>query len=308
MINIAPKGSNEETKNLLYDQVFKYVFKHEDVTKIFIAAFADYLNLNWQYKKVKCKTQHPILANRISKKDFYTDLMVTLFTKDIVILEAYRRWGKQEFLKSQAYQDRASSNQFKKGSNYADASMVAIINIVRGRVKSNFILDEYKLVSIRNNDIPFRWLNNKPFFVIAVDNIKNIDYNENIEFLRIVDFLSSSNLEELKRKARKWKDDVFMRKVVDYVEEFMSDDANEGFGSQLEFQTMKAEIRGRKAGEKLGRKEGMKTGMKAGRKSGIKDEKISIARKMLLKGMDLDETAELTGLSINVLEKLKASQ
>ena len=48
--------------------------------------------------------------------------------------------------------------------------------------------------------------------------------------------------------------------------------------------------------------------MKAGRKSGIKDEKISIARKMLLKGMDLDETAELTGLSINVLEKLKASQ
>ena len=77
-----------------------------------------------------------------------TDLMVTLLTGDSVILEAYRHWGEEEFLKSQAYQDRVSSNQFKKGENYGDAQMVAIINIVRGKINSNMILDEYKLVSI----------------------------------------------------------------------------------------------------------------------------------------------------------------
>ena len=40
-------------------------------------------------------------------------------------------------------------------------------------------------------------------------------------------------------------------------------------------------------------------------KAGVKSEKIAIAKKLLLKGMDLDETAELTGLSIKVLEKLR---
>lgn len=304
MINIASEESTEETKNLLYDQLFKYVFKHKDVTKIFIEAFANYLNLDWQCRKVKCKVQHPLLADGVSKKDFYTDLMVTLLTGDSVILEVYRHWGEEEFLKSQAYQDRASSNQFKKGENYGDAQMVAIINIVRGKINSNMILDEYKLVSIRNGDVPFRRLDKKPFFVIAVDNIKNIDYNEDIEFLRIVDFLSSSNLEELKRKAKKWKEDLFMRKVMDYVDEYMSDDSNDNFGSQLNFQTKKAEVRGRKAGMKAGKKAGVKIGMRAG----AKVEKLETAKRMLLKGMDLDETAELTGLSIKVLENLQKKE
>lgn len=144
----------------------------------------------------------------------------------------------------------------------------------------------------------------RSLFSIAVDNIKNVTYNEDVEFLRIVDFLSSNTLKELRIKAEKWKEDIFVRKVMDYVDEYMSDDSNDNFGSQLNFQTKKAEVRGRKAGIKAGKKAGVKIGMKAGAKA----EKIETAKRMLLKGIDLDETSELTGLSIKVLENLQKKE
>ena len=144
----------------------------------------------------------------------------------------------------------------------------------------------------------------RSLFFIAIDNIKNVTYNEDVEFLRIVDFLSSNTLKELRIKAEKWKEDIFVRKVMDYVDEYMSDDSNDNFGSQLNFQTKKAEVRGRKAGIKAGKKAGVKIGMKAGAKA----EKIETAKRMLLKGIDLDETSELTGLSIKVLENLQKKE
>ena len=144
----------------------------------------------------------------------------------------------------------------------------------------------------------------RSLFFIAVDNIKNVTYNEDVEFLRIVDFLSSNTLKELRIKAEKWKEDIFVRKVMDYVDEYMSDDSNDNFGSQLNFQTKKAKVRGRKAGIKAGKKAGVKIGMKVGAKA----EKIETAKRMLLKGIDLDETSELTGLSIKVLENLQKKE
>ena len=40
-------------------------------------------------------------------------------------------------------------------------------------------------------------------------------------------------------------------------------------------------------------------------KAGIKSNQMSTARKMLADGMTLEKTAEYTGLSVKVLERLK---
>ena len=127
-------------------------------------------------------------------------MIVTLKNGDSVLLEAYSKWGHSEYIKSQAYQDRSSSNQFEKGEKYNNPKMVALINIVKGNYQGGEILDEYKIVSLRTKDAPFTKTNNKPFFVIAVDNIKKINYNEDERFLQIVDLLSSDSMEELKQK------------------------------------------------------------------------------------------------------------
>ena len=276
--------NNVELKSLLIDQIFKYVFMHEEIAQEFIKAFSDYLGLDWEYESVRCDPQHPILADNIHLKNFYSDLMITLKNGDTVLLEAYSKWGSSEYIKSQAYQDRSSSNQFEKGEKYNNPKMTALINIVKGNCKGGKILDEYKIVSLRTKKAPFENVNNKPFFVIAVDNIKKNTYNEDVRFLQIVDFLSVDSMDELKQKAEKRKGDKFMASVVKYADKYLKDEFYNGLGCQLDLQMQYAEARGEEASQ------------------------MAIAKRMLEKGMDLDETAELTGLSINVLEKLKASQ
>ena len=282
--------NREELKNLLIDQIFKYVFMHEEIAREFIKAFSDYLHLYWEYKSVKCDPQYPIHADNIHLKDFYSDSIITLKNGDTVLLEAYSKLGSPEYIKSQAYQDRSSSNQFEKGEKYNNPKMVALINIVKGNYQGGEILDEYKIVSLRTKDAPFAKTNNKPFFVIAVDNIKKINYNEDERFLQIVDLLSSDSMEELKQKAEKRKGDKFMASVVNYADKYLKDEFYNGLGSQLDLQMQKVEARVEKAG------------MKARMKAGAKSEKLATAKRMLAKGIDLDLTAELTGLSIKVLK------
>ena len=72
-----------------------------------------------------------------------------------------------------------------------------------------------------------------------------------------------------------------MKNVVNYADKYLADEFYNGLGSQWDLQMQKVEARAEKA------------------------EKIAIAKRMLAKGINLDLTAELTGLSIKVLEKLR---
>ena len=55
---------------------------------------------------------------------------------------------------------------------------------------------------------------------------------------------------------------------------------------------------------RLGRVEGKEEGIKEGIEQGIEQEKYSLARNMKNKNMDLNLISELTGLSIEKIEKL----
>jgi predicted transposase/invertase (TIGR01784 family) len=57
-------------------------------------------------------------------------------------------------------------------------------------------------------------------------------------------------------------------------------------------------------GSEDGRKEGLEEGLKEGRKN----EKVAIAKKMLLKGVPMEEISSLTELDINELKKIKVEQ
>lgn len=167
--------------------------------------------------------------------------------------------------------------------------MVALINIVRGNYQGGEILDEYKIVSLRTKDAPFAKTNNKPFFVIAVDNIKKINYNEDERFLQIVDLLSSESMEELKEKANKRKGDKFMASVVNYADKYLKDEFYNGLGSQLDLQMQKVEARAEKAGVK----------------AGIKSEKLETAKNLINLGSSNDFISKATGLKENIIENLR---
>ena len=53
-------------------------------------------------------------------------------------------------------------------------------------------------------------------------------------------------------------------------------------------------------------KQGMEKGMKQGMKQGLEQRSLEIARKMLAKGMDAASVMEITGLSAEQMQQLKA--
>ena len=55
-----------------------------------------------------------------------------------------------------------------------------------------------------------------------------------------------------------------------------------------------------------GMKQGMKQGMEKGMKKGLEQRSLEIARKMLAKGMDAASVMEITGLSAEQMQQLKA--
>ena len=63
---------------------------------------------------------------------------------------------------------------------------------------------------------------------------------------------------------------------------------------------------GMEQGMKQGMEKGMKQGMEKGMKQGLEQRSLEIARKMLAKGMDAASVMEITGLSAEQMQQLKA--
>ena len=59
-------------------------------------------------------------------------------------------------------------------------------------------------------------------------------------------------------------------------------------------------------GMEKGMKQGMEKGMEKGMKQGMEQRSLEIARKMLAKGMDAASVMEITGLSAEQMQQLKA--
>ena len=63
---------------------------------------------------------------------------------------------------------------------------------------------------------------------------------------------------------------------------------------------------GMEKGMKQGMKQGIEKGMKQGMEKGLEQRSLEIARKMLSKGMDAASVMEITGLSAEQMQQLKA--
>ena len=64
--------------------------------------------------------------------------------------------------------------------------------------------------------------------------------------------------------------------------------------------------KGMKQGMEKGMEKGMKQGLEKGMKQGLEQRSLEIARKMLAKGMDAASVMEITGLSAEQMQQLKA--
>ena len=80
----------------------------------------------------------------------------------------------------------------------------------------------------------------------------------------------------------------------------------EGIAEGMEKGMKQGMEKGMEKGMKQGMEKGMKQGLEKGMKQGLEQRSLEIARKMLAKGMDAASVMEITGLSAEQMQQLKA--
>ena len=87
-----------------------------------------------------------------------------------------------------------------------------------------------------------------------------------------------------------------MEQALKYVQAYLDNDANKGYGSQYDLDV------------EIAREEGEKAGKKAGRKAGIKSEKMSTVRNLISLGSTNDFISKATGLEESTIERIRSKQ
>ena len=271
---------------LLDDQVFKFVFSHEEMAKYLLDALSDYLNLDLKYGSVRSDPQKLDMADSILKQDFYRDIFITTDNGDIILFESYTKFGLKQYKKSEAYLDRVSSSRYEKNNkdNFTDDKKVMCFNFVPRKRTNKKIIKKYGVVDLETLKKPFKKTNeHKQMYIVRVDTNETKVYNEDERLLEILDFMNRKTMGELKELAE--GGNVFMEQALKFIDAYLADESNQGYGSQYDLDVEEAREEGEKAG--------------------IKANQIATAKKMLADGMNLEKTAKYTGLSIKVLEKLR---
>ena len=284
---------------LLDDQVFKFIFSHEELAKYLLDALSDYLHLNLKYGHVlKSEPQKLDMADSVLKQDFYHDVLVSTDNGDIILFEAYNKFRLKEYRKSEAYLDRVSSSNYEKNksNNFTSDKKAICFNFAPRNKTNKAVVKKYGVVDLDTLKEPFKRVHeHKQMYLIGVDTYKTKEYNEEERLLEILDFMNRLTMDELRELAK--GGNIFMEQTLKFLEAYLADESNKGYGSLYDYDVEEA----REEGERAGRK----AGIKAGRKAGIKAEKIATAKNLINLGSNNDFIAKATGLKENIIEKLR---
>ena len=120
-------------------------------------------------------------------------------------------------------------------------------------------------------------------YIVFVDSYETGVYNKDERLLEILDFMNRKSMSELENLAKggNW----FMEQALKFVDAYLANDANKGYGSQYDLDV------------EIAREEGEKAGIKA--------EKYETAKNLISLGSSNDFISKATGLKENIIEKLR---
>lgn len=228
-------------------------------------------------------------------KDFFGDIIVTLDTGEILLIEMYSDFGKREYNKSYSYSSRAYSNQMKVGDEaYENCKNVICLNLMSNnyRRKNNELINNYEPVNIKT----FKTLDNAhiKMVLLRLDIAHDIKYNEDIHrFIKWLKIIYSKSFKEMESIARGVK---VMEQSIEFIKRYCNSNLNHGFQDILNEKVFEATERGEKRGKQLG--------IKLGEQRGIKQNQINIAEKMLKDNLDVDIITKYTGISKKQISQL----
>ena len=251
------------------------------------------------------------LSENIDLKESIIDIKAKTKDNQTVIIEI-QLCGNIDFLKRIFYYiSKNVVNEVKEGENYNNVQKIISINLLdfnlkfgdKGKAHRCFKLIDTKDLNISLDLIQIHILEVKRFIEIIKNSTKEeLKKNRLLSWMK---FFTSDNLELIEDELK--EENQIMSKVIEEYRKFTSDDkmmrayaAREAF---LVGQKMMLR-REREDGFDEGIEEGIKMGKLEGIKEGEKNKAISMAKSMKTKNLDINLISEITGLTIDEIEKL----
>ncbi len=262
------------------DNVFKAIFCNENNTFLLKTLIERCLKIKIEIIEIHAPEK---IKENIYAKGQILDVLVKVDNR-LINIEVNSGFYDGVHRRNFGYAGSKYSEEVKIGENYLDMNEVIQINFTWGLPRKYSILGEYLLVD-KKTEIKF--VDNFSIFEYNMDKIRELWYSgdKEYEFLAILDF----NKEELKKIG---KGDEYMSEFKKKIESL--NDNRE----YKEFLTAEEDMKKtNNTFKEIGRREGFEDGKVL--------EKVEIAKKLLNKNMDIKEIAEVTGLSLEKIQKLK---
>ena len=181
----------------------------------------------------------------------------------------------------------------RKGSSYESKKIYLLIDFTYGLGFTKSLETEYKVQSSTHKE----YLSNVSILEFSMDEIGRLWYTaDNEDARKLFRYLSIFDMNEAELNALPRGEDEFMDKFRDKVIELNQDEEFVRFATDEEDLQMMLNSE---------RTVGKDEGLTEGRTEGRKEERIEIAKSMLKKECDISLISEVTGLSIEEIEKLK---
>ena len=246
-------------------------------------------------KVTDLKIETPVLPiGKVIEKSKTVDLLVS-FDERKVNLEVnschYKYLNDRNF----SYISDVYSSQFKRGKGLQNRSEVIQLNFTWGLPKEYENID-YFVYEVYDKKHNVKYIENLKIIVFNMDYYRKKYYNEKErKFKKDTPkhlLMLDANSEELKELC---KGDAIMEKFKENVDK-LNDDK-----TVIDFLTKEEEDEIIKNSYY---DDGLEAGLKQGKEFGQMEEKIDLAKKMILKKMDLEDISDITGLSIKELQEL----
>ena len=254
------------------------------------------------------------LSENIELKESIIDIKAKTKNNETVIIE-FQLCGNIDFLKRIFYyisknvvnEVTLTAGRRQEGENYNNVQKIISINLLdfnlkfgdEGKAHRCFKLIDTKDLNISLDLIQIHILEVKRFIEIIKNSTKEeLKKNRLLSWMK---FFTSDNLELIEDELK--EENQIMSKVIEEYKKFTSDDKMMRAYAAREAFLVGQKMMLRRERED-GFDEGIEEGIKKGIKEGEKNKAISMAKSMKTKNLDINLISEITGLTIDEIEKL----
>ena len=308
------------------DMTFKLVFgEHPDLVMSLLNALLP-LPEDGQIESVEYLTPEMVPDNP-AKKDSIVDVRCKDQQGRQFIVEMQLYWNEEFKRRVLLNASKAIVRQLDKGEDYSLIQPVYCLSLVNDKAfdyETDEFYHDYAIVDVEHTD---RHIEGLRFVFVELPKFKPQSISEKkmaVLWLRFLTEIAEDTIEaptellenEATRKAlglveksamtegQLYAYEKFWLAVVD--ERILREAATKkGYNEGWEKGNKEGWEKGNKEGWEKGNKEGWEKGMEKGIEEGMEKNSIDIAKKMKQKGLASDLIAEMTGLSIDIIDKLE---